>query len=103
MFGLSFLYPAFLAGALAAAVPILLHLPRRESAPLQAFTAVRFLRREPIERTRRRRLIDLLLLALRVAALVLLAFAFARPYLASGSASGGEPLTVVALDISFSM
>ena len=51
---------------------------------------------------RRRRLQEWLLLALRVAALLLLALAFARPYLdATGLA--GRPVTVVALDRSFSM
>lgn len=97
---MSFLYPAFLLGALAIALPIVLHLLRRDVAPEVPFTAVRMLRRSPIERSRRRRLQDLLLLAARVAALLLLALAFARPYLTS--ASGGGTL-VVAVDRSFSM
>src|SRR6185503_10114255 len=45
----------------------------------------------------------LLLLALRVTALVLLAIAFARPFLASGEAIGSASVTIVALDTSFSM
>jgi hypothetical protein len=97
---MSFLYPAFLLGALAIALPIVLHLLRRDVAPEVPFTAVRMLRRSPVERSRRRRLKDLLLLAARVAALLLLALAFARPYLTA--ASGGGTL-VVALDRSFSM
>ena len=44
------------------------------------FAAMRYLRRAPVEHSRRRRLRELVLLALRVAALVLLALAFARPY-----------------------
>ena len=66
---MSFLYPAFLLGALAIAVPIVLHLLRRDVAPEVPFTAVHLLRKSPIERSRRRRLRDLLLLAARIAAL----------------------------------
>ena len=97
---MSFLYPAFLAGAVAIALPIALHFLRRDVAPEVPFSAVRLLRRSPIERSHRRRLRDLLLLAARVAALFLLAAAFARPYL---TAAGPSPLRLVAIDRSFSM
>jgi Aerotolerance regulator N-terminal/von Willebrand factor type A domain len=98
---MSFLYPAFLIGAVAVAIPIVLHLLRRDVAPEVPFTAVRLLRRTPLEQTRRRRLRDLLLLLARVAALLLLAAAFARPYFAH--AAGETRLHVVAIDRSFSM
>ena len=78
---MNFLFPAFLFGAVAVAIPIVLHFLRRDVAPEVPFTAVRLLQRSPIERSRRRRLRDLLLLAARVAALLLLALAFARPYI----------------------
>src|SRR5688572_11983910 len=99
---MNFLYPAFLLGALAIAVPIVLHLLRRDVAPEVPFTAVRLLRKSPVDRSRRRRLRDLLLLAARVAALVLLAAAFARPYSprAEAAATG---LRIVAVDRSLSM
>jgi len=97
----SFLYPAFLVGAALVALPIVLHLMRRDVAPEVPFAAVRLLRRSPIERSRRRRLRDLLLLAARVAALLLLAGAFARPYVMNATA--GSRLTIVAVDRSFSM
>ena len=42
---MSFLYPIFLAGAVAIAIPIALHLLRRDVAPEVPFTAVRLLRR----------------------------------------------------------
>ncbi len=103
MFGFSFLYPAFLAGAVTVAIPIALHLMRREAAPRIDFSAVRFLRRVPVEQTRRRRLRELLLLALRVAALLLLALAFARPFWEAGLAGAAAPITVVAVDTSFSV
>jgi Aerotolerance regulator N-terminal/von Willebrand factor type A domain len=98
---MNFLYPAFLIGTVLVAIPIVLHLLRRDVAPPVPFTAVRLLRKSPIERTRRRRLRDLLLLAARVAALLLLAAAFARPYFASDTSSAA--ITIVAIDRSFSM
>lgn len=99
---MNFLYPVYLLGALAIAVPIVLHLLRRDVAPEVPFTAVRLLRKSPVDRSRRRRLRDLLLLAARVAALVLLAAAFARPYSprAEAAATG---LRIVAVDRSLSM
>lgn len=103
MFGLSFLAPLFLAGAVAAAVPIAIHLFHRRTEPVIDFAAMRFLRRAPVEHSRRRRLRELILLALRVAALLLLAFAFARPYLAQSAAALSAPVTMVLVDTSVSM
>lgn len=99
---MNFLYPAFLLGALAIAVPIVLHLLRRDVAPELPFSAVRLLRKSPVERSRRRRIRDLILLAARVAALLLLAAAFARPFAPTAS-SAMLPLRIVAIDRSFSM
>ena len=76
---MNFLHPAFLIGAALVAIPIVLHMLRRDIAPDVPFTAVRLLRKSPVERSKRRRLRDLLLLAARVTALLLLAAAFARP------------------------
>ena len=99
---MSFLSPLFFLGALTAAVPIVLHLLKRDPETRVRFSAVHLLRHAPVERSSRRRLRELLLLALRVAALLLLAFAFARPFLASSLATSGAT-TVVALDTSLSM
>ena len=98
---MSFLFPAFLIGALAAVVPILLHFFARDRAPRLPFSDVRFLERVFVRRDRRRRLRELLLLALRVAALLLLAVAFARPFL--DAAGDVQRLTVVAVDRSLSL
>ncbi len=97
---MSFLYPAFLLGGLAIALPIVLHLLRRDVAPEVPFTAVRLLHKSPIERAHRRRLRELILLAARIAALLLLATAFARPYV-QGAAP--PPVRVIAVDRSYSM
>ena len=96
-----FLAPLFLLGALAVTLPVVLHLLRRDVAPEVPFSAVRLLRRSPIEQASRRRLRDLLLLAARVVALLLLAAAFARPYFTA--AAGELPLQIVAIDRSYSM
>jgi hypothetical protein len=100
---LSFLSPLFLAGAAAAAVPIVLHLLKREPEARVKFAAVKLIKQAPVEYTDRRRLRELLLLALRVTALVLLALAFARPFLATGAAVGSTGVTIVALDTSYSL
>ena len=99
---MTFLTPAFLLGALAAAVPIVLHLLRRERLPRVPFSDVRLLRGARFEQTRRQRLRELLLLALRVAALLLLALAFARPFVPDPGGTG-EGATVVLVDTSFSV
>lgn len=99
---LNFLAPAFLAGVAAAAVPVVLHLLKREPEPRIKFAAVSLLKHAPVEHTARRRLREILLLALRVAALVLLALAFARPFFPSG-ATAANAVTVVALDTSYSL
>jgi len=102
MFGLSFLSPLFLVGAAAAAIPIAIHLFYRRTEPVIEFAAMRYLRQAPVEESRRRRLRELLLLALRVTALVLLACAFARPYFAGAAIASGEA-TVVLVDTSASL
>ena len=100
---LSFLSPLFLAGAAAAAIPLVLHLLKREPEPRVLFAAVKLLKHAPIEHSERRHLRELLLLALRVAALLLLALAFARPFFASGAAISSAGATLVAIDTSASM
>src|SRR5712691_6673032 len=100
---LSFLSPVFLAGAAMAAVPIVLHLLKREPEARVKFAVVNLLKQAPVEHTEKRHLRELLLLALRMAALVLLALAFARPFFATGAAVGASGVTVVALDTSYSL
>src|SRR2546427_6415462 len=99
----SFLAPAFLIGAAAIAVPIVLHLLKREPEPRVKFAAVKLLKRAPVELTEKRHLRELILLVLRVAALLLLALAFARPFFASGAASASVDATMVAIDTSYSL
>lgn len=98
---MGFLAPLFLLGLGAIAVPVVLHLFRRETAPDVPFAAVRYLRAARIEQRERRRIHDWLLLLLRVLALALLAFAFARPYAARTLPE--SPPVVIAIDTSYSM
>ncbi|MGE0452211.1 MAG: BatA domain-containing protein [Vicinamibacteria bacterium] len=103
---LALLAPAFLLGLLALAVPLYVHLRRRERREALAFPSLMFLRRIPLRETRRRKLRDVALLLLRCAALVLLALAFARPFLreaARAEAALGARARVVVLDASGSM
>src|SRR5262249_22617228 len=100
---LSFLSPWFLFGAAAVAVPIVLHLLKREPEPRILFAAVKLLKHAPVEYTETRRIREWLLLALRLAALICLAVAFARPFLPSGIAFASTGVTIVVLDTSYSM
>lgn len=100
---LAFLSPLFLAGAAAAAIPLVLHLLKREPEPRVKFAAVRWLKQAPVEHTETRHLRELLLLALRIAVLTLLALAFARPFFPAGVAAGSSAVTMIAIDTSYSM
>lgn len=99
---MALLSPLFLLGALSAIVPIVLHLLKRRPEAVVRFAAVKLLQTAPVEHASRRQLRQWLLLALRVAAVLLAAFAFARPFLTSADASSADAL-VVAIDTSFSM
>src|SRR5215472_2062149 len=103
---MSFLSPLFLLGAVAAAVPVLVHLVRRTRARRVQFPSLMFLRRIEQKTIRRRRLRNIVLLVMRCAALLLLALAFARPYfpgLSSSAAGPREVRSVILLDSSYSM
>src|SRR3989454_4488954 len=105
--GLTFLQPAFLLGALAAAVPVIIHLIYRRRALVHRFPAVRFLLLADKRTARKFRLTQWLLLALRILAILLLAFVLARPHL-TGSNVQAAPLappqaTVILVDNSLSM
>src|SRR6187402_3251042 len=78
---MGFLAPLYFAGLLAIALPIIFHLIRRTPRGRQEFSSLMFLTPSPPRLTRRSRLDQILLLLLRIAALVLLALAFARPFL----------------------
>lgn len=103
MFGLGFLAPAFLLGALAVAVPIALHLFRRRTDRVVDLPTAGLVPESSVAQQDRRRLRDLLLLALRVAALLVLAVSFARPYLLDDDGRGAVHTTMVVVDTSMSV
>jgi hypothetical protein len=106
--GLSLLAPLFLAGLVGLAIPVLIHLTHRERKDVVPFPSLMFLERIPYPSTRRSRIRDLLLFALRCLAVVLIVAAFTRPLIDRKSANTGGSLigareVVVLLDRSYSM
>jgi hypothetical protein len=103
----SLLAPWFLLGLAALAVPVLVHLTHRERKTVLRFPSLMFLERIPYQSVKRQRIRNLLLFALRCAAVALLVLAFARPFLERRSAllgaSTGARDVVVLLDRSYSM
>ncbi len=103
---MSFLNPVFFLGALAVVGPLLVHLFRREESRKQVFSSLMFVRHLPKPSWRRRRFRHVLLLSMRVLAVLLLVFAFARPYFQSQSVPGLQSnarSVVILLDNSLSM
>jgi len=104
MLGLGFLSPLFLLGIATAAIPVIIHLIHRRKARQVMFSSLMFLRMSHYRTARRRRLHELIMLAIRCALLVLLATAFAGPVLRRGHAgSGDRTQAVLVVDDSFSM
>ncbi|MEE8451205.1 MAG: BatA domain-containing protein [Thermoguttaceae bacterium] len=96
----------FLIAAAAGLIPVLLHLFSRNRAKELPFSTLRFLRVSAEKTRRRKRLHDLLLMLVRIAALVLVALGLAKPTLTHlGTLWGGEAASAVAivLDNSASM
>jgi hypothetical protein len=83
---MGFLVPLYLAGLAALSLPVVFHLVRRTPRGRQDFSSLMFLAPTPPRLTRRSRLDQLLLLAMRLLALFLPAFAFARPFLREAAA-----------------
>lgn len=102
---MGFLAPWFLGGALAVGLPIWLHLLRQHKSVPLPFSSLMFFEQRTQSSIKHRRLRYLLLFAMRVALIVLLALAFANPFVESsgGSSSGSDKMVVLAVDNSFSM
>ncbi|MBM3789773.1 MAG: VWA domain-containing protein [Acidobacteria bacterium] len=77
---MNFLSPLFFLGGLAALLPVLLHLVRRERSEKLEFPTLMFLRRVSKRAIRYQKLRHLILLLLRIATLLLIALAFTRPF-----------------------
>jgi hypothetical protein len=104
--GLGFLVPAFLAGLVAIAIPVVIHLLNKERKEVVRFPSLMFLERIPYRAIRRQTIRHPLLLALRALAILLLVAAFARPFLEQDNelaAAPGGTERVLLLDQSYSM
>ena len=104
---MAFLAPLFFVGLAALAIPVLIHLTQREKKMVQQFPSLMFVRRIPYQTVRRRKLRDIALLCVRLAALMLIVAAFARPFLWRPNAATAIGATarevVVLVDQSYSM
>src|SRR5262245_10020704 len=104
---MSFLNPFLLFGSLALAIPVLIHLVRREKSEIIPFSSLMVLLKVPKRSIRQQKIKNLLLMALRLLILALLVGSFARPYftqpatpVANANANRG---VVLMLDNSYSM
>src|SRR5690606_13267279 len=103
---MAFLTPLFLFGLLAAALPVAIHLIRKEKPPRVVFGTIRFLKTTSRKLILFQQIQQWLLLLLRAAVICLLVFAFARPLFDSRLASlvDADPESAVVLvDTSMSM
>src|SRR5262249_2782444 len=100
---MSFIQIGFLSALGAVAIPIIIHLVFRQRARRAELGTLRFLRIVLEQNARRRRVMRWLLLALRLAAVALIAFVFARPYWLAFRAGGEKQTTVILIDQSATM
>ena len=104
---LSFGNSLFLIALAGLAVPIVLHLINRELAVNLKFPSIRFISRAELPRREKRRLRDLLLLALRLLLFAAIVLAFAKPVWVEPLAADGEDIgssqTVYLVDASASL
>jgi hypothetical protein len=96
--------PWFLAGLAGLALPLYLHLLKRQKNPPRAVPSLMFWESRTQSSTRHRRLHYLLLLSLRLAVLLLLILAFANPFINRNTAAlASNRLVLLVVDNSFSM
>ena len=104
---MSFLNPFLLFGSLALAIPVLIHMVRREKSEIVPFSSLMFLLKVPKRSIRQQKIKNLLLMAMRLLILALLVGAFARPYLTKPAATAVNANSnrgvVLLLDNSYSM
>lgn len=84
---MAFVNLSLLAGGLFVAIPVVLHLIMRQRPKPMVFPALRFIQQRRIANQRRLQLRHWLLLALRIAAIGIVALALARPSVTSGAIS----------------
>ena len=104
---MAFLNPLFFIGSLVLAVPILVHLVKKDKSEIVRFSSLMFLLRIPKKAIRQQKLRNLLLMAMRLLLIALLIGAFARPYLVRSDDAlvpeSGDQAVVIVMDNSYSM
>lgn len=102
---MGFLTPWFLAGAVAVGLPIWLHLLRKHKTTPLPFASLRFFEKRTQSSIKHRRLRYLVLFSLRTLLILLLALAFAHPYIQQRliPLDRTGAVTVLAIDNSLSM
>jgi hypothetical protein len=102
---MSFAAPIFLLAALAAAIPVVLHMINRQRAKNLPFSTLRFLQVCAEKTRRKKRIHDILLMVLRAAVLFLIAAGLAKPTVTSLSSlwGGANSAAAIILDNSASM
>lgn len=96
--------PWVLAGLVAVAAPILAHLLRKQKLPRQTLPTIAFLHRVHATRATRLRIVDMLLLAVRVLLVALLVLAAAQPYrVVQSSVADRQHALAIVVDDSMSM
>ncbi len=102
---MTFLTPFMLWGAMAAGIPVAIHLFFRSRYRTVPWAAMKFLLTSVEQTSRRLKFQELILLLLRMAVLILLALAFARPIssMLKGTGRGEAVDAVFVFDTSFSM
>jgi len=98
------LAPWFLAGIAALGIPFYVHLLRRHTTTPRPFSSLMFFEKRTQSSIKHRRLRYIALLSLRALLFVLLALAFANPFINRTAANmNGEKLQLLVIDTSFSM
>ena len=102
---MQFLYPAFLFGLLALAIPVIIHLFNFRRFKTVYFTNVRFLKNIQEETATKSRLKHILVLISRMLAIIFLVLAFAQPFIPSEQSADKATKKAVSIyiDNSFSM
>src|SRR5580698_5909494 len=96
--------PWFLAGLVGLALPLYLHLLKKQTTTPKPVSSLMFYESRTQASTRHRRLRYFLLLSLRLLVLLLLILAFANPFINRNSAAlGSDHLVLLVVDNSFSM
>jgi Aerotolerance regulator N-terminal/von Willebrand factor type A domain len=102
---MGFIAPWFLAGLAAVGLPVYFHLLKRHKTTPLPFASLMFFERRTQASIKHRRLQYLLLFALRLAFIILLVLAFARPFIPSSAVASAHGARTLALciDDSYSM